>query len=295
MAKNITGSCVALVTPFNLDYSIDFSALKTLVAFQIKEGTDCIIPCGTTGESTSLTLDEHRQILEVVVETTAKKIKVFAGAGSNNTLHAVSLVKQAEKAGVDGILSVAPYYNKPTQEGYKRHFMEIAAATSLPIILYNVPGRTGGNVNVDTMLELCQSIPNIISIKEASGNIQQIMSLLKNAPETVSILSGDDPLTYPMMTLGAKGVVSIAANQIPKIVKLLISLCLEKKYEEAKKIHNRYLDFFILTFIESNPIPAKYVLWKMGMINEVYRLPLLPLSNSSKKIMNTELNRLNIC
>jgi 4-hydroxy-tetrahydrodipicolinate synthase len=304
--RTISGSAVALVTPFKRDESIDETALRRLVQFHIEGGTDIIIPCGTTGESPVLSTDEQRRIIEIVKEEANGKIRVMGGAGSNSTHHAVELAKAAEKAGAEAILSVAPYYNKPTQEGlrrqrqmcirdsYYRHFRTIAEAVSVPVILYNVPTRTSSNVTVDTMLRLATDAPNIIAVKEASGNMVQIMELLRNRPDHLAVLSGDDPLTLAMMAMGADGVISVAANEVPKAVKSLVEAVFAGNLAEAQRIHHRYITLFLMNFLESNPIPVKYVMSKMGLIEEVYRLPMVEASAATKAKLDAEMERLGL-
>jgi 4-hydroxy-tetrahydrodipicolinate synthase len=292
--RSISGSAVALVTPFKRDESIDETALRRLVQFHIEGGTDIIIPCGTTGESPVLSTDEQRRIIEIVKEEANGKIRVMGGAGSNSTHHAVELAKAAEKAGAEAILSVAPYYNKPTQEGYYRHFRTIAEAVSVPVILYNVPTRTSSNVSVDTMLRLATDAPNIIAVKEASGNMVQIMELLRNRPDHLAVLSGDDPLTLAMMAMGADGVISVAANEVPKAVKSLVEAVFAGNLAEAQQIHHRYITLFLMNFLESNPIPVKYVMSKMGLIEEVYRLPMVEASAATKAKLDAEMERLGL-
>lgn len=292
--RAISGSAVALVTPFKRDESLDEIALRRLVKFHIEGGTDIIIPCGTTGESPTLSDDEQRRIIEIVKEEANGKVRVMGGAGSNDTHHAVQLAKAAEKAGAEAILSVAPYYNKPTQEGYYRHFRAIADAVSVPVILYNVPTRTSSNVNVETMLRLANDAPNIIAVKEASGNMTQIMELLRNRPDHLAVLSGDDPLTLAMMAMGADGVISVAANEVPNAVKALVEAVFAGNLAEAQRLHHRYVNLFAMNFLESNPIPVKYVMSKMGLVEEVYRLPMTEASAATKAKLDAEMKRLGL-
>lgn len=314
----ISGSAVALITPFKADESIDEPALRRLVKFQIAGGTDILIPCGTTGESPTLSSDEQRRVIEIVVDevkvqaqsnpvislaadknkVTAKSlsdsIRVMAGAGSNSTHHAVELTKAAEQAGATGILSVAPYYNKPTQEGFTAHYKTIAAAMSLPIIIYNVPGRAGSNINPDTLCRLADEVPNIVAVKEASAQMTQITELLRNRPDKLAVLSGDDFLTLPMMALGGDGIISVLANEVPQAMKAIVEAMFAGNLGEAQRLHNHYLPLMTLNFIESNPMPAKYVLSKLGLIDEVLRSPMVKTSASAKAKLDAEMKRLGL-
>jgi 4-hydroxy-tetrahydrodipicolinate synthase len=290
----ISGSAVALVTPFKADGSLDENALRRLVDFHIQGGTDILIPCGTTGESPTLSDEEQYRIISLCVEFGNGKIRVMGGAGSNSTKHAVHLAKAAEKAGATGILSVAPYYNKPTQEGFFQHYAAIAEAVSVPVIIYNVPGRTGANISVDTMLRLATSFPNILAVKEASGNMTQIQELLCNRPEHLSVMSGDDYLTLPIMALGGDGVISVAANQIPREMKRLVEAMFQSNLPEAQRLHAQYLNLMMLNFLESNPIPVKYTLAQMGLIELSYRLPMTPPLPATRQKLDAELKRLGL-
>jgi 4-hydroxy-tetrahydrodipicolinate synthase len=292
--RSISGSAVALVTPFKQDETIDDAALRRLVKFHIEGGTDILIPCGTTGESPTLDADEQKRIIEIVKAEASGRIRVMGGAGSNSTHHAVQLAKAAEKAGAEAILSVGPYYNKPTQEGYYRHFRAVADNVSVPIIVYNVPTRTSSNINVDTLIRLATDAPNITAVKEASGNMTQIMELIANRPDHLAVLSGDDPLTLAMMALGGDGVISVAANQIPRVVKNLVEAVFAQNLHEAQAIHTKYLALFQMNFIEPNPIPVKYVMAQMGLLEANYRLPMLPITPAAKAKLDAEIQRLGI-
>ena len=274
--RYISGSAVALVTPFSQDRSIDTDALRRLVQFHIEAGTDMIIPCGTTGESPTLSGEEQFEIIRTVKEEAGGKIKIAAGAGTNATLHAVELAKNAEKAGASAILSVAPYYNKPSQEGIYQHYKHIAEAVSVPIIIYNVPGRTGCNVTASTILRLARDFENIAAVKEASDNFTQIAELLAERPDNFSVLTGEDSLILPFIAMGGDGVISVAANEVPSQVKGLVEAVRRGDLAEAQAINSTYRNLFRLNFIESNPVPVKYILARMGMIEENYRLPLVP-------------------
>ncbi len=290
----ITGSAVALVTPFRQDRSIDTDALRRLVQFHIKAGTDIIIPCGTTGESPTLTGDEQIDIIRTVKEEAGNKIMIAAGAGTNSTSHAVELAINAEKAGASAILSVAPYYNKPSQEGIYQHYKHIAKAVSVPIIIYNVPGRTGCNVAASTILRLARDFENIAAVKEASDNFSQIAELLEERPDDFSVLTGEDSLILPFIAMGGDGVISVAANEVPFQVKQLVEAAKMGNLGEAQSINSIFGTLFKLNFIESNPVPVKYALSRMGMIEETSRLPLVPLSAENKAIIDQELEALEL-
>ncbi len=292
--RYLSGSAVALVTPFNEDRTVDTEALRKLVQFHIEAGTDIIIPCGTTGESPTLTGQEQSEIIRTVKEEAGGKIMVAAGAGTNATNEAVELAINAEKAGASAILSVAPYYNKPSQEGIYQHYRHIAEAVSVPIIIYNVPGRTGCNVAASTILKLARNFKNIAAVKEATENMSQIAELLEDRPEHFSVLTGEDSLILPFMAMGGDGVISVAANQIPDRVKQLVDALAAGDIETARSINRTCRKLFRLNFIESNPVPVKYALARMGMIKEIYRLPLVPLSSENKVILDNELTALGL-
>ncbi|NTW51222.1 MAG: 4-hydroxy-tetrahydrodipicolinate synthase [Chlorobiaceae bacterium] len=290
----ISGSAVALVTPFLSDGSIDTEALRRLVRFQRDAGTDILIPCGTTGESPTLSTAEQSEIIRIVREEAGPDIMVAAGAGTNSTDHAVELSRNAEKAGAQAILSVAPYYNKPSQEGLYQHFRHVAQSVSIPVIIYNVPGRTGCNVSADTIIRLANDFDNILAVKEASDNFDQIMEMIERRPERFSVLTGEDMLILPFMAMGGDGVISVAANQVPKAVKGLVEAMRAGNLDEARAINRTYRKLFKLNFIESNPVPVKYALSLMGMVEEVYRLPLVPMSDINKETVKMEIQRLGL-
>ncbi len=281
MNLDLRGCGTALVTPFRRDHSLDEAALRRLVKFQLRDGIDFLVPCGTTGEAPTLEHDEYLEVIRVVAEESAGKVPVIAGAGGNNTQKIVELVREVSSLGVQGILSVAPYYNKPTQEGLYQHFKTIADSTDLPIILYNVPGRTSSNIEPATVARLSK-IPNIIGIKEASGSITQQMEVLNSVEPGFRVLSGDDAFTFPLMALGGVGVVSVASNEIPGDMTKLTHLLLEGKYEEARTLNRELLPLMQANFIETNPIPVKAALAMMGKIEEVYRLPLVPMQSQNR-------------
>ncbi|NTW84313.1 MAG: 4-hydroxy-tetrahydrodipicolinate synthase [Chlorobiaceae bacterium] len=292
--RYLSGSAVALVTPFNEDRTVDTEALRKLVQFHIEAGTDIIIPCGTTGESPTLTGQEQSEIIRTVKEEAGGKIMVAAGAGTNATNEAVELAVNAEKAGAAAILSVAPYYNKPSQEGIYQHYRHIAEAVSIPVIIYNVPGRTGCNVAASTILKLARNFKNIAAVKEATENMSQIAELLEDRPEHFSVLTGEDSLILPFMAMGGDGVISVAANQIPDRVKQLVDALASGDIETARSINRTCRKLFRLNFIESNPVPVKYALARMGMVKEIYRLPLVPLASENKAILDSELQALGL-
>lgn len=290
----ISGSTVALVTPFTEDGSVDYEALRRLVQFHREAGTDIILPCGTTGESPTLSVAEQSEIIRTVRDEAGDSMLVAAGAGTNSTAHAVELSRNAEQAGAQAILSVAPYYNKPSQEGFYQHFRHIAEAVSVPIIIYNVPGRTASNVSAETILRLAYDFENILAVKEASTNIEQIMTLIDERPERFSVMTGEDGLMLPFMALGGDGVISVAANQVPKAVKGLIDAMKAGNLDEARAINSKYRKLFRLNFIDSNPVPVKYAMSLMGMVEEIYRLPLVPMSEADKATMKAELKQLGL-
>ena len=286
------GTGTALITPFAKDGTIDEDALRRLVNFQEENGVDVLIPCGSTGESAMLSHEEHIHVVEIVRDE-AKKAKILAGAGSNCTSEAVMLSKSAEDLGVDGILSISPYYVKPTQEGLYQHYKVIQDAIDIPVIVYNVPGRTSTNVNVDTILRLAE-LPGITGVKEASGNFSQIMNILANKPDDFEVLSGDDGLTLGLLCLGADGVISVASNCCPGLLSNMVSSARKGDVGTAREIHERLLPLFSALFCESNPIPIKYAMGRMGFGNGKPRLPLTELSDKGKSILDPVLESLGI-
>jgi 4-hydroxy-tetrahydrodipicolinate synthase len=273
MSLDIRGCGTALATPFSEDGTLDVDALRGLVEFQLSEGIDFLVPCGTTGEAPTLEHEEYLGVVRVVTQEARGKVPVIAGAGGNNTKKVCNLVQDLQALGVQGILSVAPYYNKPTQEGLYQHFKTISDSTDLPVILYNVPSRTSSNILPETVARLAE-ISNIIGIKEASGSITQQMEVLHVVPPNFRVLSGDDAFTFPLMALGGAGVISVVSNEIPRQMTNLTHLMLEGKYEEARKLNANLLPLMQANFIETNPIPVKAALAMMGKIKEVYRLPM---------------------
>lgn len=271
-----------MVTPFKVDGSIDEKALRRFVDFQIDGGVDMLLPCGTTGEGATLDESETDRVLEIVIEQAKRRVPVIAGAGSNSTAKAVQMTKRAKKVGADGILSVGPYYNKPTQQGFFEHFKAIAEAENMPIIVYNVPGRTGSNIEAKTMLRLAE-IPNIVAVKEASGNIGQIMDIIRDAPRDFRVLCGDDAMALPVIAVGGDGIVSVVSNEAPSMTSEMIDAALDGRLEKAKELHYKLLQLMNINFIESNPIPVKAALAMMGLIEENYRLPLVRMNPANRE------------
>jgi 4-hydroxy-tetrahydrodipicolinate synthase len=278
----VRGCGTALVTPFHQDGSIDDAALRNLVAWQVESGADFLVPCGTTGETPTLSHDEWLHVIDTTVEVAAGRVPIVAGATSNSTHDAVEKAKEiAARPGVDAILTASPYYNKPTQEGQYRHFKAIAEAVEKPLILYNVPGRTGANIEPTTLARLAE-IPNILGVKEASGNIAQIAEVCHAVPEHFLVFSGDDSVTLPVIALGGVGIISVASNEIPREMTELTRAALNNDWVTARAIQKKYLPLMQANFIESNPLPVKAALAMMGKIEEVYRLPLLPMRRDTR-------------
>lgn len=270
-----TGCGTALVTPFGRDFSVDEETMRRLVRRQIEAGINFLVPCGTTGESPTLTRKEHLRVVEIVIEEARGKTPVLAGAGGNDTAHVIDMARECEAMGASGILSVSPYYNKPTQEGLYQHYRAIAAAVRIPIILYNIPGRTGVNIEPATIKRLAE-IENIVGVKEASGSISQMAVLLDMVPERFLVLSGDDGITLPLMALGGRGLVSVASNEIPAEMTRLVKLALANDFAAAREIHTRYFQLMEANFVETNPGPVKAAMALMGLLDPVFRLPLVP-------------------
>ena len=287
------GIYTALITPFNKDESIDWGALKELVDFQVESGVAGIAPMGTTGESPTVLHDDHLKIIEFVARQAAGRCQIVAGTGSNNTAEALHMTKVAASYGVDATLQVAPYYNKPSMEGFYRHFMTIADAVDLPMVVYNIPGRTGKNIDNPTMLRLAKH-PNIQAVKEASGDVNQMMNLIAEKPDTFTVLSGDDNLGFLLIAMGGKGIVSVASNLIPREMNALCNAALAGKMEEAKALQYKLLPFFRAEFADTNPVPIKYAMAKAGMIQEVYRLPLCETSAAVKAQMDAAMAKLGL-
>jgi 4-hydroxy-tetrahydrodipicolinate synthase len=270
-----TGCGTALVTPFRQNLSLDEEALRRLVRRQVDAGINFLVPCGTTGESPTLSRAEQKRVVEITIEETRGKVPVVAGAGGNDTAHVIELARELKDIGANGILSVAPYYNKPTQEGMYQHYKAIASAVSLPIIVYNIPGRTGVNIE-PALLKRLSEIDNIVGVKEASGNISQMAAVMDSLPERFLVLSGDDGITLPLMSIGGRGVISVVSNEIPGEMTRLARLCLANDFAAAREIHRRYFRLMEANFVETNPVPVKAALALMGLMEPVFRLPLVP-------------------
>jgi len=270
-----TGCGTALVTPFRQDQSLDEATLRKLVRRQIDAGINFLVPCGTTGENPTLTRAEHLRIVGITVEEAKGKIPVLGGAGGYNTQEVMELAREVEHAGADGILSVTPYYNKPTQEGLYQHFKAIADALHIPMIVYSVQGRTGVNIEPATLARLSR-IPNIVGVKEASGNITQMANVIQQVPDAFAVLSGDDAITLPLAALGGRGIISVASNEIPAEMTELARLCLKGDFAGARALQRKYLALMEINFIESNPIPVKAAMGLMGLLDPVFRLPMCP-------------------
>src|SRR5690242_6049444 len=280
--KKIVGCGTALVTPFKADSSLDEAALRSLVAWQVDEGIDFLVPCGTTGETPTLTRDEWLRVIDITVTVAAGRVPIVAGATSNNTHEAVEKARTVSgMRGVDAILTASPYYNKPTQEGQYQHFKAIADAVDKPLILYNVPGRTSANIEPATLARLSK-IENIIAVKEASGSMAQIAEVLNLVPDDFIVLSGDDAITLPVISLGGQGIISVASNVIPAELSQMTQVALDGDWTRARRIHRKYLPLMQALFLESNPMPVKCVLAMMGRIEENYRLPMLPVKPETR-------------
>ena len=290
---DLSGCGTALVTPFKSDGEPDLEAYRQLIRWQIDAGINFLVPVGTTGESVTLKEEEYCDVIRTCVETASGAVPVVAGAGTNNTEYAVHLAQRAEEMGADALLAVTPFYNKPTQEGLLLHFGKIAGSIGIPVILYNVPGRTVTNITAETTLRLAQ-MDNIFGTKEASGDLVQIMTILREKPSDFLVLSGDDSMTLPMIAMGADGLISVASNVIPVEMTQIVELGRSGDLEEARKIHYRYLNLMELNFVETSPIPVKYALSRMGKLEEVYRLPLCPMKEENKRIMDQELEKLGL-
>jgi 4-hydroxy-tetrahydrodipicolinate synthase len=275
------GSSVAIVTPFK-NGRVDERALGDLIEFQIRNGTDGIVPCGTSGESATLTYEEHDRVIEFTVETAKGRVPVIAGTGSNSTDEAITLTKHAKKAGADGALLICPYYNKPTQEGLYRHYKAIAEAVDIPLVLYNIPSRTSVNL-LPTTVERLSLIRNIVAIKEGAGSLGQVSEIIHACGDRITVLAGDDALTLPMMAVGAKGVITVTANIAPADMAALVDACAAGRLDQAKMLHYKLYPLFTALFYETNPIPVKEALGMMGKIQPELRLPLCPMSTENRE------------
>lgn len=291
--SRLKGMGVALITPFNNDDSVDFESLGRLVEYQIKNGIDYLVVLGTTAETATLSEAEKKEVSSFVIDKVNGRVPIVLGVGGNCTRSVVEELKTKDFTGVDAILSVTPYYNKPSQEGLYQHYSEIAKATNLPIILYNVPGRTGVNMTAETTLRLAREFPGIVAIKEASGNIAQMDEIIKSKPENFLVISGDDGITFPLITLGAVGVISVIGNAFPKEFSKMVRLALAGDYEKALEIHHSFTELFNLLFVDGNPAGVKCMLHAMGYINNKLRLPLVPTRITTYEKIRKVLNDLN--
>lgn len=295
MAQNIfRGLGVALVTPFTADGEVDYKSLKKLVEYQIDNGADFLCILATTGEAPCLTNEEKDKITELVKEVNKGRVKILKYCGGNNTRAVVEEIKNTDWSGIDGILSICPYYNKPSQEGLYQHFMAISEASPLPIVLYNVPGRTGINMKAETTVRLARDFSNIVAIKEASGSLEQVDDIIKHKPDNFDVISGDDALTFSMVASGAAGVISVIGNALPKQFSRMIRLEFRGEYEPARKIHHMFTDLYSLLFVDGNPAGCKALLNDMGMIENVLRLPLVPTTIKTKEKMAAILKELQL-
>jgi 4-hydroxy-tetrahydrodipicolinate synthase len=282
----LRGCATALVTPFSADGSIDEDSLRALIEYQIDGGIRLLVPCGTTGESVTMSDEEDQRVIKLTIDTAAGRARVIAGAGSNSTASAIAYSRTARDLGADAVLQVAPYYNKPTQDGLYAHFRAIAESVpELPVVIYNVPGRTSSNISAQTTLRLARDVENIVAVKEASGNLSQIMEILRARPDDFRVLSGDDSFTLALIALRAEGLVSVASNEAPELMSRLVDLALEGKWDEARALHYRLLPLMETNFIESSPGPVKAALAMMGLLEENFRLPLVPVQEASRERM----------
>jgi 4-hydroxy-tetrahydrodipicolinate synthase len=286
MRRHFTGVGTALVTPFTKSGDLDEAAVRRLGRRQIDAGVHFLAPCGTTGENPTLTDDERMRIIETLVDEAKGQVPILAGAGGYDTKEVIHLAREFERRGVSGLLSVTPYYNKPTQEGLYQHYRAIAESTPLPIVVYNVPGRTGVNVEVATLVRLAQ-LPNIVGVKEASGNVTQMCEIARAVPPDFIVLSGDDALTLPLMAVGGHGIISVASNEIPREMAQMVEAAERNDFAAARTIHTRILPLMAINFVEANPIPVKAAMAAMGLLEESYRLPMVsPSAASREKILN---------
>jgi 4-hydroxy-tetrahydrodipicolinate synthase len=290
------GCATALVTPFKSDGSVDGERMRALVERQCEGGVRTLVPCGTTGESVTMSEEENRQVIAAAVEVArAHGAHVIAGAGSNSTAHAVSNARAAQEEGADAVLVVTPYYNKPTQEGLYQHFRTVALAVApLPVVLYNVPGRTSSNIAAETTLRLAREVENVAAVKEASGNLAQIMEIIRNRPKGFLVLSGDDAMTFALMSLGADGLVSVASNEAPGPMSRMVDAALEGRWDEARELHYRWLPLMDVNFVESSPGPVKAAMALMGLLEENLRLPLVPVTDKTRARVGEVLSELGL-
>ncbi len=290
----LRGCATALVTPFKADGAVDEESLTRLIEYQLTGGIKLLVPCGTTGESATMTEAEDQFVIKRAIELARDRARVIAGTGSNSTAAAIESSKIAEALGADAVLVVAPYYNKPTQSGLYAHFRAIAEAVEIPVVIYNVPGRTSCNISAETTLRLARDCENIVAVKEASGNLAQIMEILRERPDHFRVLSGDDAFTFPMIALGADGLISVASNEAPELMARLVNLALEGNWDEARELHYRLLPLMEANFIESSPGPVKAALAMMNLIQENYRLPLVAIEEKTRIVLRKVLTELGL-
>lgn len=293
MAK-LQGTGTALVTPFKSNGSIDEAALREFVNWQIKNKVEFLVPCGSTGESATMNRNERRRVIEIVYDETSGRVPVIPGTGTNSTLDSIELTNDAKEVGIDTVLLVGPYYNKPTQEGFYQHFKAIAEQCDVKVVLYNVPGRTASNMLAETTLKLAEEVENVIAIKEASNNLEQIMQIIKYCPDNFSVLSGEDSLTLPIVTSGGDGVISVISNEVPKDYSEMVRYALKGDLKKAKELHYKLFELMKANFIESNPIPVKTALTLMGKMSDNFRLPLTKMSKGNKDKFKTVLEDLKL-
>jgi len=295
MSRNIFhGLGIALITPFTTNGDVDYQALKRLVTYQLDNGADFLCILATTGETPTLSQEEKLHIKRLIIELAGGRVPILMGCGGNNTAAVVQELKTADWHGIDGILSVCPYYNKPSQEGLFQHFKAISEASPLPVVLYNVPGRTGINITAETTVRLARHCDNVVAIKEASGNLEQVDEIIKNKPGDFDVISGDDALTFPMVSCGAVGAISVIGNALPREFSRMIRLQMRGEYDAARKIHHRFTDLFALLFVDGNPAGVKAMLSEMGFIDNVLRLPLVPTRISTLQRMSELMRELRI-
>lgn len=280
--KKIQGTGTAIVTPFKKNGAVDENALRKLVDWQIKNKIEFLVPCGSTGESATMTRGERRAVIEIVLDQANGRVPIVAGTGTNSTIDSIHMTKDAKQIGIDTVLLVGPYYNKPTQEGFFQHFRTIAEECDVKVVLYNVPGRTGSNILPETTLRLAEEVKNVVAVKEASNNLEQIMQIIQHRPKGFSVLSGEDSLTLPIITSGGDGVISVVSNEVPREFSDMVRFALQGNILKAQEMHYRLFSLMKANFIESNPIPVKAALAMMGMIEENYRLPLLKMGKVNR-------------
>ncbi len=288
------GLGIALVTPFTQSGAVDYDALRGLLRYQLDNGADFLCILATTGETPTLTKEEKSEIKKIAIDMAGGSVPILMGCGGNNTAAIIEELQTEDFYGIDGILSVCPYYNKPSQEGLYQHFKAIANATNMPVVLYNVPGRTGVNMKAETTVRLAEDCPNIVAIKEASGSLEQVDEIIKNKPAHFEVISGDDALTYPMVACGAVGVISVIGNALPKEFSKMLRLEMKGEFEAARKIHHKFTDLFSLLFVDGNPAGVKAVLHEMGFIENVLRLPLVPTRLTTLQRISSILKELKI-